>query len=84
MNEHFLLLFFGNQNVLYTLGQLANEFPEVQEALQTRLQEADLRLPSKPPAKVGAGATGTMNLGNGNNNQSQSSIRVNVVNRGRE
>lgn len=68
--------------MLYTLGQLANEFPEVQEALQTRLQEADLRLPSKPPAKVGAGAAGTMNLGN--NNQSHSSIRVNVVNRGRE
>lgn len=79
----FSCFFFRNQNVLYTLGQLANEFPEVQEALQTRLQEADLRLPSKPPAKVGAGATGTMNLGNGNN-QSQSSIRVNVVNRGRE
>ena len=58
--------------MLYTLGQLANEFPEVQEALQTRLQEADLRLPSKPPAKVGMGST------------QQNNIRVNVVNRGRE
>ena len=60
------------QNVLYTLGQLANEFPEVQEALQQRLQEADLRLPSKPPAK----------LNSTNNNMNNQSMRVNVVNRG--
>mmetsp|Transcript_29653 Transcript_29653/g.65722 ORF Transcript_29653/g.65722 Transcript_29653/m.65722 type:complete len:907 (+) Transcript_29653:104-2824(+) len=45
------------QNVLYTLGQLATEFPEVQEALQIRLKEADLRLPSKPPAKMGMAVT---------------------------
>jgi len=64
--------------VLYTLGQLASEFPEVQEALQTRLQEADLRLPSKPPVKVGAAG------GNNNANTQNSNIRVNVVNRGRE
>lgn len=40
------------QNVLYTLGQLAVEFPEVSEALNARLTEADLRLPSEPPAKA--------------------------------
>ena len=39
------------KNVLYTLGQLAVEFPEVSETLSFRLQEADLRLPSKPPQK---------------------------------
>jgi hypothetical protein len=39
------------QNVLYTLGQLANEFPEVSENLQMKLQDADLRLPTKPPSR---------------------------------
>ena len=62
--------------MLYTLGQLANEFPEVQEALQVRLQEADLRLPSKPPAKVNMNMHGTA--------PSTGNMRVNVVNRGRE
>lgn len=73
-----LCSFVAEQNVLYTLGQLANEFPEVQEALQVRLQEADLRLPSKPPAKVNA-------TGMGSAPANASNIRVNVVNRsGRE
>ena len=51
---------FFLQNVLYTLSQLAIEFPEVSETLSFRLQEADLRLPSKPPAKgnSSAGVTG--------------------------
>ena len=40
-----------SQNVLYTLGQLSNEFPEVTDALSIRLQEADLKIPSKPAAK---------------------------------
>ena len=40
------------QNVLYTLGQLASEFPEVTDALNSRLQEADLRMPTKPPARA--------------------------------
>ena len=42
------------QNVLYTLGQLSTEFPEVAEALNARLQEADLRMPTKPPSKATA------------------------------
>lgn len=41
------------QNVLYTLGQLASEFPEVAETLNSKLQEADLRLPAKPPSRTG-------------------------------
>lgn len=40
------------QNVLYTLGQLATEFPEVSELLALRLQEADLRMPARPPPKT--------------------------------
>mmetsp|Transcript_20949 Transcript_20949/g.30202 ORF Transcript_20949/g.30202 Transcript_20949/m.30202 type:complete len:930 (+) Transcript_20949:83-2872(+) len=40
------------QNVLYTLGQLANEFPEVTDVLSVRLQEADLKIPAKPAAKL--------------------------------
>lgn len=39
------------QNVLYTLGQLSQEFPEVGDVLTSRLAEADLRLPTKPPSK---------------------------------
>lgn len=62
------------QNVLYTLGQLANEFPEVQEALNVRLQEADLRIPAKPSGRTGTG--GQMGGTGG------SAARVSVVNRG--
>lgn len=40
------------QNVLFTLGQLSQEFPEVSETLNNRLQEADLKLPTKPPTKA--------------------------------
>ena len=39
------------QNVLYTLSQLAAEFPEVSDELNSRVLEASLRIPSKPPAK---------------------------------
>jgi len=56
--------------VLYTLSQLSIEFPEVQETLQIRLKEADLRLPVKPP-KV----TSSANAGSNN------SVRIGVVNR---
>jgi chromosome segregation ATPase len=42
------------QNVLYTLGQLASEFPEVGDDLQQRVLDANLRLPSKPPSRGGA------------------------------
>lgn len=46
--------------MLYTLGQLANEFPEVSETLAIRLQEADLRLPVKPPSRApGKGSMGS-------------------------
>jgi coiled-coil domain-containing protein 39 len=40
------------QNVLFTLGQLASEFPEVADGLAVRLQEAELKIPSKPAARA--------------------------------
>ena len=41
------------QNVLYTLGQLANEFPEITDNLTELLRQADLQLPAKPPSRQG-------------------------------
>jgi chromosome segregation ATPase len=38
------------QNVLYTLGQLAREFPEVQEVLGGQLEDAGLKMPARPPS----------------------------------
>ena len=44
------------QNVLYTLGQLSLEFPEVGDQLNSRMAEVGLRMPSKPPAsRAGTG-----------------------------
>eukprot|EP01041_Mallomonas_annulata_P001570 gene1570-3037_t len=40
------------QNVLYTLGQLSAEFPEVANDLAEKLQDADLKIPNKPPARM--------------------------------
>ena len=40
------------QNVLYTLGQLASEFPEVQERLNNRLKDADLRMPMQQTRRI--------------------------------
>ncbi|CAM9198500.1 unnamed protein product [Chrysoparadoxa australica] len=37
-------------NVLYTLGQLAKEFPEMQDALNVQLAKAKLVVPTKPPS----------------------------------
>lgn len=39
------------QNVLFTLGQLAKEFPEVSDRLHLKLEEADLKIPAKPTAR---------------------------------
>lgn len=41
-----------NQNVLYTLGELAREFPEIQESLRTALRERGLRVPARPPSRM--------------------------------
>lgn len=50
--------------MLYTLGQLSAEFPEVSDMLAVRLQEADLRMPTRPPAK--SSITAAPRAGSGN------------------
>jgi len=47
------------QNVLFTLGQLAAEFPEVSDTLAQRLEEANLQMPPRPPSRAAAGASRT-------------------------
>lgn len=63
------------QNVLYTLGQLSSEFPEVTEYLLEKTKEADLKIPTKPLSRMGgsrqgAGASGlgVRSSGYGNEN----------------
>ncbi|RYH20390.1 hypothetical protein EON65_23575 [archaeon] len=41
------------------MGQLSQEFPEVTDTLSSRLRDADLRLPTKPPVKTNATAAAT-------------------------
>lgn len=48
--------------MLYTLGQLSQEFPEVADVMHNRLSEADLRLPTKPPSKMLAANRGRAGL----------------------
>lgn len=43
------------QNILYTLGQLSSEFPEVTEYLLEKTGEADLKMPAKPPSRLDSG-----------------------------
>jgi hypothetical protein len=51
------------QNVLYTLGQLSNEFPEVTDLLAQKLEEAELKMPPRPPSRATgpAGKAGSLN-----------------------
>jgi len=64
-----------NNNVLFTLGQLAREFPELQASLQAALRDHNLTIPSRPPSRApvrprrggggaGAGAAGAGAGGN--------------------
>ncbi|RQM21404.1 hypothetical protein B5M09_009793, partial [Aphanomyces astaci] len=53
-----------NNGVLYTLGQLAHEFPELSDVLQTSVKALNLHIPALPPGststrstKGGGGAT---------------------------
>ncbi|RLN95048.1 hypothetical protein BBJ28_00017905 [Nothophytophthora sp. Chile5] len=43
-----------NASLLYTLGQLANEFPEIGDALQTAVREAGMHIPAVPPGRTAA------------------------------
>merc|ERR1712157_113343 len=40
----------NNQNVLFTLTELANEFPEIESSLSMILTKENLRLPQRPPS----------------------------------
>ena len=55
------------QNVLYTLGQLATEFPEVGDILAAKVLEANMKMPAKPPSRGGGGGAGNT----GRNRQQQ-------------
>ena len=56
----------ATQNVLFTLGQLAAEFPEVSDVLSQRLDEYNLQMPPRPPSRGhGASRTGTAGTGAG-------------------
>ena len=46
-----------NANVLYTLGQLAREFPEMRDSLQAVLQSQGLDVPSRPPSRISRGSS---------------------------
>lgn len=41
-----------NNNVLFTLGQLAREFPELQGSLASSIQRYGLHMPSRPPSRA--------------------------------
>uniref|UniRef100_A0A7S2SB82 Coiled-coil domain-containing protein 39 n=1 Tax=Rhizochromulina marina TaxID=1034831 RepID=A0A7S2SB82_9STRA len=43
------------QNVLYTLGQLGNEYPEIKEALSTMLRDQGLAIPDHPASVTDGG-----------------------------
>ncbi|GLD95471.1 hypothetical protein PINS_up004116 [Pythium insidiosum] len=46
-----------SNSLLYTLGQLANEFPEISDALQAAVKEQGLHIPSMPPGRIAAART---------------------------
>ena len=46
-----------NSNVLYTLGQLAREFPEMRDTLQAVLSSQGLDVPSRPPSRISRGSS---------------------------
>ena len=39
-------------NVLYTLGQLGREFPEMRDTLTEALKSQGLQIPARPPSRV--------------------------------
>merc|ERR1712146_715805 len=47
----------NNENVLYTLKELANEFPEMQSALMVTLQKEKLQMPERPPSRASSAAS---------------------------
>lgn len=47
----------NNQNVLFTLTELANEFPEIESSLAMALTKENLRLPQRPPSAASSTAS---------------------------
>lgn len=47
----------NNENVLYTLKELANEFPEMQSSLMVTLQKERLQMPDRPPSRASSGGS---------------------------
>jgi coiled-coil domain-containing protein 39 len=45
-------------SLLYTLGQLANEFPEISDTLSVAVKESGLHIPAMPPGRIAAARTG--------------------------
>ncbi|KAF1334319.1 hypothetical protein FI667_g2350, partial [Globisporangium splendens] len=43
-----------SSSLLYTLGQLANEFPEISDTLTVSVRESRLNIPSMPPGRTAA------------------------------
>ena len=39
-------------SVLYTLGQLSREFPEITDNLQKLVRKSQLSLPTRPPSRI--------------------------------
>ena len=62
--------------VLYTLGQLAREFPEMHDALNTCLHKGRLKIPPAPPAHGPARAAGGGSNGVGERRARGGSARV--------
>lgn len=56
LKEHVLLEMYGYKEItmslLYTLGQLADEFPEMADTLQTKTKEHNLHIPKTRPGRT--------------------------------
>lgn len=51
--------------MLFTLGQLAIEFPEVSDLLGQKLEEAELKMPPRPPSQLAGGRSRPGSVNNG-------------------
>lgn len=45
------------QNALFTLGQLAKEYPEIRDVLSVSLQEINMTIPARPATRAGGGGS---------------------------
>ena len=67
-----------SQNVLFTLGELGREFPQIQEEMKMSLNKCGLKVPARPPTTVPRGhTTDSMTMSRGNTRSgTASSIRT--------